>query len=439
MGCLQPINMNFMDRMLKQTKMNKASNLPEGADSLDAATESASARPGVNLSSGQQSSPDLTTMEVCEAVERELDKVTSKFGGVSEESAARIDEQIAYINELKATLLLRGDEELNYTDVKYEQSYVLAELLRIREPQLWEKQFGNFLQNFTPDFGSITRDGIFSGERDKILTQVICQHLYRQGLLDIGDNLCVESGLCLDPKYKEPFVELHRILEALKLHNLEPALKWAGENRQALLQQGSSLEFKLHRLAFLNLLKEGPTQQSQAITYARTNFTQFVKRHEKEIQVLMGALVFISGGIESSPYSHLFDNNLWEDIQDTFTRDACARLGLSVDSPFSAGCVALPALLNICQVMQARQVANIWSGKDELPIEIDLGKDFHYHSVFACPILRQQASESNPPMRLTCGHVISRDALHKLASGNKLKCPYCPGEQNPNEARQITF
>lgn len=54
-----------------------------------------------------------------------------------------------------------------------------------------------------------------------------------------------------------------------------------------------------------------------------------------------------------------------------------------------------------------------------LQIEIDLGKEFHYHSVFACPILRQQASEANPPMRLTCGHVISRDALQKLASGSK--------------------
>ncbi|CAL8114940.1 unnamed protein product [Orchesella dallaii] len=390
-------------------------------------------------------------MEVCEAVERELDKVTNKFGAVSEESSTRIDEQIAFLNELKTNLLEREDEELNYSDEKLITAAVTRArdcVSRIatdhREQHSTVSKVGKAIdRNFTPDFGSITRDGIFSGERDKILTQVICQHLYRQGLLDIGDNLCVESGLCLDPKYKEPFVELHRILEALKLHNLEPALKWAGENRQALLQQGSSLEFKLHRLAFLNLLKEGPSQQSQAITYARTNFTQFVKRHEKEIQVLMGALLFISGGIESSPYSHLFDNNLWEDIQDTFTRDACARLGLSVDSPlavcFSAGCVALPALLNISQVMQARQVANIWSGKDELPIEIDLGKDFHYHSVFACPILRQQASESNPPMRLTCGHVISRDALHKLASGNKLKCPYCPGEQNPNEARQITF
>ena len=120
---------------------------------------------------------------------------------------------------------------------------------------------------------------------------------------------------------------------------------------------------------------------------------------------------------------------------------------LCCDFSFAAGCIALPSLLNICQAMQARQVASIWNGKDELPvrqltsvcrvswftprtwnhsivnftfqIEIDLGKEFHYHSVFACPILRQQASESNPPMRLTCGHVISRDALHKLASGNK--------------------
>jgi len=34
----------------------------------------------------------------------------------------------------------------------------------------------------------------------------------------------------------------------------------------------------------------------------------------------------------------------------------------------NAGCTALPALLNIKQVMQQRQVTGIWSGKDELPV-----------------------------------------------------------------------
>lgn len=59
--------------------------------------------------------------------------------------------------------------------------------------------------------------------------------------------------------------------------------------------------------------------------------------------------------------------------------------------------------------------------------QVDLGEDGGgYHSVFACPILRQQASEQNPPMRLLCGHVISRDALNKLAMGAKLVPQYHP-------------
>ena len=52
-------------------------------------------------------------------------------------------------------------------------------------------------------------------------------------------------------------------------------------------------------------------------------------------------------------------------------------------------------------------------------VEIDLGQECRYHSIFACPILRQQSTETNPPVRLICGHVISKDALNKLANGNK--------------------
>lgn len=66
-------------------------------------------------------------------------------------------------------------------------SCCMCQLLRIQLELNW---ISVEFQNFTPDFGSITREGLFSGERDKILTQVICQHLYRIGMLDIGDNLC---------------------------------------------------------------------------------------------------------------------------------------------------------------------------------------------------------------------------------------------------------
>lgn len=160
-----------------------------------------------------------------------------------------------------------------------------------------------------------------------------------------------------------------------------------------------------------------------------------------DIQSLMGMLLFVPNGISSSPYKCLLDSELWVEIYEIFTKDACALLGITVNSPLTtcinAGCTAIPALLNIKQVMMQRQVAGIWNGKDELPvitvylknvtciklicfqIEIDLGSDSRYHSMFACPILRQQSTQNNPPMRLVCGHVISRDALHKLCNGNK--------------------
>uniref|UniRef100_A0A915KIE4 RING-Gid-type domain-containing protein n=1 Tax=Romanomermis culicivorax TaxID=13658 RepID=A0A915KIE4_ROMCU len=159
----------------------------------------------------------------------------------------------------------------------------------------------------------------------------------------------------------------------------------------------------------------------------------------------MGALLYISKGLEHSPYKDLRDSALWNQLCALFVNDACAMMGLSTKSPLSiilnTGAKALPALLNIKQIMQQRQVMGMWSHNDELPasISIELDSENRYHSVFSCPILRQQTTDKNPPMRLQCGHVISREALQKLASNNKLKCPYCPQESVVADAKQLYF
>lgn len=54
-----------------------------------------------------------------------------------------------------------------------------------------------------------------------------------------------------------------------------------------------------------------------------------------EIQVMMGSLVYLRLGLKNSPYRHLLDDSHWTEICETFTRDACALLGLSVESPLS--------------------------------------------------------------------------------------------------------
>lgn len=45
--------------------------------------------------------------------------------------------------------------------------------------------------------------------------------------------------------------------------------------------------------------------------------------------------MYLRHGIENSPYRSLLETNQWAEICNIFTRDACALLGLSVESPLS--------------------------------------------------------------------------------------------------------
>jgi len=46
----------------------------------------------------------------------------------------------------------------------------------------------------------------------------------------------------------------------------------------------------------------------------------------------MGMLMYIPQGIDNSPYSEIGQENMWEEVNDLFTRDACSLLDLSFDS-----------------------------------------------------------------------------------------------------------
>lgn len=385
-------------------------------------------------------------------VEKEVDKVVSKFSGIQDHAQRTVDDTAQYVNCLKNELEQCPPEhqltEAQIQILKDALDKVKDTVQRLaadhRDLHSTVSKVGKAIdRNFVSDFAVISKDNVFSGpESEELLNQVICKHFYRQGMLEIADELAKEASLEPDTSSKEPFTDLNKIMDALKKRDLSLALQWAHLHREQLQAQNSSLEFRLHQLQFMSLVQKGMAAQSEAIAYARMYLSQFVNRHEKDIQTMMGMLMYLPHGIDCSPYAHMLESALWGEISDVFIRDACSLLGLSLDSPLTvsvnAGCVALPALLNIKQVMQQR-VSGLWNGHDELPIEIDLGSNHRYHSVFACPILKTQSTESNPPMRLVCGHVISREALNKLGTATKLKCPYCPVEQNPSDSRQIHF
>lgn len=56
--------------------------------------------------------------------------------------------------------------------------------------------------------------------------------------------------------------------------------RWVDEYREQLKSQNSSLEFKLHRLSFINIVRNGFESQAEAIAYAK-NFAPFAAAHTK--------------------------------------------------------------------------------------------------------------------------------------------------------------
>ena len=300
-------------------------------------------------------------------------------------------------------------------------------------------------KNFVADYGNLPQVNILdTKEKQVLLNQVIHEHLLRNGHIEIADSLAneVEMKSQIDEERKAQFVSMNHILTKLKEKDVQPALDWCQSHSAQLKEINSNLEFNLHKLNFIKIIVEqGTKAQASALKYAR-NFTPFASQCAKEIQRLMASLLYISTGLKSSPYNSYLSEELWQEVEEEFVKNCCKLMGMPTECPLNicinAGCKGLPALINILQVMQQTQVGHVLS-KDELPIEIDIGTQSRYHSVFTCPILRQQSTDQNPPMRLVCGHVISKDALLKLSSTGKLKCPYCPVEQSPADARQMYF
>ncbi|KAH9826285.1 regulator of gluconeogenesis Rmd5 like protein [Teratosphaeria destructans] len=252
---------------------------------------------------------------------------------------------------------------------------------------------------------------------------------------------------------QQKFAEMYRILDALRNHhNLQPAIDWAAQHSAALDQRGSTLEFELSRLKFVELYSSHtpptptPTTPSElsgplsALAYARRTFPTFSTRYATETVALLGSLAF-APDLASSPYHNLFTtHSTYATVSQAFTREFCTLLALPAASPLytatTAGTIALPVLAKLASILNKSR--GQWTSVNELPVETPLPPGFSFHAVFVCPVSKEQATDANPPMMLPCGHVIAKESLEMHARGkSRMKCPYCPGECRPSEARRV--
>ena len=132
-------------------------------------------------------------------------------------------------------------------------------------------------QQFRPDF-AVTSTEELVGRKEELLNHAICDHLFRQGRLDIAKMLMSEAELEIPTEHIAKFTDMHLILEALKAHRVEPAMLWAKENSAVLASNKSQLLFKLHRLEYISVLEGGSVKE--ALAYAQ-KFQPFIGEHMK--------------------------------------------------------------------------------------------------------------------------------------------------------------
>ncbi|XP_057747974.1 protein RMD5 homolog [Arachis stenosperma] len=357
------------------------------------------------------------SQDIVDQIGHEIEQALISIQLAQESQKSILTELMLKLNAIGALQQLEGSQkELNISVTKYQK--LLDKLLY-------------------PDISKVYRTADYDAH---VVNQILANHFYHQGLFDVGDSIMKEAGEPEATALRSLFLEMHQILEAMRVKNIQPALTWVSANREKLVQNGFNLEFRIHRLQFIELLRNG--NRADALKYARTYLAPFASLQENEFQKLMGCLLY-SGRVENSPYPELVSPSNWTEITEELNRQFCTLFGQSYKSPLSvamaAGFEGLPTLLKLANVMAVKK--HEWQSMKQLPVPLELGKEFHFHSIFVCPVSRDQCSEENPPMLLPCYHVLCKQSIMRLSksSAQVFKCPYCPAVATVANCRQLYF
>ncbi|VDN02836.1 unnamed protein product [Thelazia callipaeda] len=296
-------------------------------------------------------------------------------------------------------------------------------------------------KNFVADLSSVMKidKNIETDPRlHSRVNALIINHLTSCGKFEVADILAREAQLPPSDGLECNVDEVRHLMDSFHNKDMLPAIEWLKQNAC----REEDLIYELQKQHFVKLLEDGKTME--ALEYSRQ-----LTKHPDELRQLLW-LIVARDRKERCP--DLFDPILLEQIEVRLAR-VMSKSENYLSQILELGIKLIPSLISLRHLMANRSLESIFQG-DELPVEV--GMPNPAHSVFTCPILKLQCTDQNPPMRLSCGHVISREALHKLAqtgrfvppanlapsntfSHIRLKCPYCPVESLVTEAKRVYF
>ncbi|GAA5840484.1 hypothetical protein JCM3766R1_000301 [Sporobolomyces carnicolor] len=331
-----------------------------------------------------------------------------------------------------------------------------------------------------------------SPEEIAALNETIALHLARIGAFSSLSTFLTESETPspLSDELVSQLKNLHSILGQLSQGICQQAIEWVLSHPER--DPKGDLEFALRKEEFIRILiaggdesssptttdtdmvtepahpsglssstsssKSTPDPQIQAaLAYGGTHFRHLLTPTRTVLicSLLTSPLFMPLPKLLSSPYASIYqpyvDNATSSTTSSTVTNKLCANfsnaflqsLGLSKQSPLTVvtdvgGSGAMAKIMKVRNVMKEKRTE--WSASGELPVEIPLPISYRYHSIFTCPVSKEQSTATNPPMLLPCGHCIAKESLLRLARGTRtLKCPYCPVVSHVNACVRVHF
>ncbi|GMT06234.1 hypothetical protein PENTCL1PPCAC_28408 [Pristionchus entomophagus] len=279
--------------------------------------------------------------------------------------------------------------------------------------------------------------GLFKGQKDleepekglrDYTSQLICKHIHTSGYIKSSAALVKDAGLT-GPLEELPAdrMDIETLTGYLKEHNLAGLTEWVMRNEE----NNFVLLSDLDKLKVVKMIKKG--ERAQAIQYCKKMRTRVDSDREFE-GIYKAAFVLKDSKVyENSKLDPLYDD-LQKRIMYALTYEQCLLPYL-----LHIGIQSIPNLMHIRQHIDKRPDF-MFSG-EEFPMA--LSSECDGHCTVNCPILRQQVTKENPAVRISCGHVMSKDAVTKLSAQsrgvNRIKCPYCPSESTLEQAQDLLF
>ncbi|WVQ68832.1 uncharacterized protein L199_007041 [Kwoniella botswanensis] len=285
-------------------------------------------------------------------------------------------------------------------------------------------------------------------EAAEALDRAILESLGRRGIWDAVEAMEEETSLSYLPSKRELSTQLQYILTSIRSSNLQSALEWCTENSTFLSSppHPSSLPYHLHRAVFRSI-----KDKREAISYAQQYMMGYLPS-QPVLKLITGCLYTgqstgkkLNGHNVHEDEAEAEGEGELEELAKMFQNEFCRRYQWSKEDPLEVTVELGSRGGTLDKIEKARRVMGEHLGNvrkwDELPMEVPLPPSRRYHSVFVCPVSKEQATDTNPPKILTCGHVIAEESFNRLLKGGRrtVKCPYCPQETSQSVAQRLYF